>query len=88
MNVDYWTDVLMSFAGFMGSVLFRALVEGRTNQNLPNPVYAAPALVGGLAMGRSSVAMGGALYAVDELSMAVSVQGMLVGAVSGNGGGA
>ena len=85
METDYWMDVFLAFAGFMFGLTTRALVEGRLGQDLPNALYGAPAVVGGLSMGQYEFALGGAVYSVDALTMQTEVQSTVLN-IAGAGG--
>jgi len=83
MNPDYWMDVVMTFAGFMSGLVVRAVAENSLGQDLPNALYGAPAMVGGLATMRYELALGGAVYAVDELTRQVEVQSTVLNIAGG-----
>ncbi len=82
---DYWTDVALAFAGFMGALVARAAVENVTGQNLPNEVYGVAVAGSGLAMGYPMVAVGGGLNAVDNLAGNLGIKQSVVGMVAGGG---
>lgn len=84
---DYWTDVALAFAGFMGAMLLRAGVENVAGQNLPNEVYGLAIAAGGLATGYELVSIGGALHAVDNLAGNLGIKQSVVGMVASTGGG-
>jgi len=83
MNTDYWMDVAMAFAGFMSGLVVRAVIEDSLGQDLPNALYGAPAVVGGLATRRYEVALGGAVYSVDELTRQAEVQSTVLNIAGG-----
>ncbi|WP_340101222.1 hypothetical protein [Salinibaculum salinum] len=80
---DYWTDVVLVFAGFMGAMIARAAVENMAGQNLPNEVYGVGVGALGLSMGQYEVALGGAVHAVDNLAGTLGIKQSVVGMAGG-----
>jgi hypothetical protein len=83
-DTDYIVDVAKAGGGYMSGVLVQAAVEGRTSTDLPNPVYGAPGVIGGLSMGQMEVAMGAGAYSVVEGARMAGVEGSLAGLAGGS----
>jgi hypothetical protein len=80
---DYWTDVVLVFAGFMGAMVAKAAVENLSGQNLPDEVYGVGVAGIGLSMGYPMVAVGGGVHAVNNLAGTLGVQSTIVGMAGG-----
>lgn len=83
-NPQYWMDVAMVFAGFMGAIVARAVVENRANQNLPDEAYGIGLAAVGLGMGRYEFALGAAAHAVNNLAGTLGVRDAVLSVAGGS----
>lgn len=80
---SYLVDLAKVGGGYMSGVVIQSIVEGRTSTELPDVVYGAPGVVGGVAMGQPEVAMGAGGYSTVALARQFNVESMLTGAAEG-----
>jgi hypothetical protein len=82
-DTDAWMDVLMLFVGYMGAIVLETVAGRLLGRDVPPEAAGVAGMGLAAGYGQMDLAMGAGVYAVDQATIGVGLQDMVIGAING-----